>query len=426
MTEGTGRRLARVIAAAVLLMHLAIGLAALALLPRGFSLPDLHVWSNTVIPAGCSLLAIGAVARSFMKREIATSVTVLVAAAGGGWLAAGAVGRQLFPLSIPLSRGAVPLAVGLALVALAWWARHNVAASIVGFLVGAGLGAVLLFAQRAPPPSTRPAGGELADVKGKEVDDQPALGQVVVPCGKQSMRVNPLLTFESRSPDGTWTLLAPPGTNGARRALTRYAKHKDGFGARYSDDGESSLVVKRKGDAVDIDAVSTLDAPVYSHLNQFTTLHIPFTAAVSFEPTGKEAFLIDVTDEAAPAQLAYMGPDLALHVVRASHEEKGPFTELARGPLRREAPFTLRIHPLEGDGAGCKLTFVDWTAQLSTEPSPTAGWGLPQSSVQFFARGHEAYVILTLADTGPGRGWDSVGHAAGTYRNRIKIEPSAR
>ena len=58
--------------------------------------------------------------------------------------------------------------------------------------------------------------------------------------------------------------------------------------------------------------------------------------------------------------------------------------------------------------------------------SGTAGWGLPQSSVQFFARGHEAYVILTLADTGPGRGWDSVGHAAGTYRNRIKIEPSAR
>ena len=32
-------------------------------------------------------------------------------------------------------------------------------------------------------------------------------------------------------------------------------------------------------------------------------------------------------------------------------------------------------------------------------------------------------VLLTLADTGPGRGFDSVGHAAGSYRNRLRVEP---
>ena len=33
-----------------------------------------------------------------------------------------------------------------------------------------------------------------------------------------------------------------------------------------------------------------------------------------------------------------------------------------------------------------------------------------------------ASVFVTLAGTSVGRGWDSVGHAAGTYRNRMTIE----
>jgi hypothetical protein len=31
-------------------------------------------------------------------------------------------------------------------------------------------------------------------------------------------------------------------------------------------------------------------------------------------------------------------------------------------------------------------------------------------------------IWLTLAGTSVGRGFDSVGHAAGTYRNRVRIE----
>jgi hypothetical protein len=34
-----------------------------------------------------------------------------------------------------------------------------------------------------------------------------------------------------------------------------------------------------------------------------------------------------------------------------------------------------------------------------------------------------ASLFITLAATSVGRGWDSVAHAAGTYRNRIAIEP---
>jgi hypothetical protein len=33
-----------------------------------------------------------------------------------------------------------------------------------------------------------------------------------------------------------------------------------------------------------------------------------------------------------------------------------------------------------------------------------------------------AEISLTLAGTAVGRGWDSVGHAVGTYRDRVWIE----
>jgi hypothetical protein len=40
------------------------------------------------------------------------------------------------------------------------------------------------------------------------------------------------------------------------------------------------------------------------------------------------------------------------------------------------------------------------------------------------APGSEAAIFITLAATSVGRGWDTVGHAPGTYRNRMRIEPS--
>jgi len=73
-----------------------------------------------------------------------------------------------------------------------------------------------------------------------------------------------------------------------------------------------------------------------------------------------------------------------------------------------------------------RLTFDDFTAQASTELSPTAGWGVTQNALQFAlsgdAPGAMASVFLTLASTSVGRGFDSVGHAPGVYRNRIRVE----
>jgi hypothetical protein len=73
-----------------------------------------------------------------------------------------------------------------------------------------------------------------------------------------------------------------------------------------------------------------------------------------------------------------------------------------------------------------RLTLRDFAAQCSTAISPTAGWRVPVNAIEF-SRDTElsnsaASFFVTLAGTSVGRGFDSVGHAAGTYRNRLRFE----
>ena len=112
-------------------------------------------------------------------------------------------------------------------------------------------------------------------------------------------------------------------------------------------------------------------------------------------------------------------------MVEASSGEKGPFRILAEGRL--EPSSHLKITFCDDNRAIADLNLLDWSAQASTQLSPTAGWGVPENAIEFSLSGNEpastASIFITLAGTSVGRGWDSVGHAAGTYRNRIAIEP---
>ncbi|MBX3210850.1 MAG: hypothetical protein KF850_02320 [Labilithrix sp.] len=407
-----------------LTVHAAAFAAAVALRPRGFAFGDLHAWSSTWLPAAAAIVTAGALVRFVFFRSSGLFVSLVSAAIAGGWLAAVVTGSALFPVSIGVERAVGPAALALALATLAWATKLRTAPSLAAAGVGALMGAFSIFAERAPSPSTRPLGGELAEVKGEPSKDDAATGQVSFPCGKEHVRVRPLLTFESRSPDATWTALAPPEAFGPRRTFEAFAKEKSGFRARYADDGETSLVATKDAKGLDIEAVSRLPRAVYSHLNAFATIYVPFEAAVAFGPTGRERFDVEPEDYPAgrPLRFAYLGADVAFHVVRASESANGPYEELASGRLGRDEPLAIEIGHRDGGAGSCKLTFADWTSQVSTEPSPSAGWGVPQNSIQLHARGKEALIVLTLAETGVGRGFQSVGHAPGVYRNRIRVD----
>lgn len=416
----------------VVLLTLHAGAAAGSLLffPRGFPLNNIHAWSDLWIPIAVALVLGASLVQFVFFRSSAFVVSLGLAAVAGGWLAASVSGLVLFPISIGIERAIGPLAIAIALLAFAWLAKFRVVPSLVAALAGAAVGYVEIQAQEAPPPSTRPAGGSLAEVHGDPSKEEAATGQVSFPCGKEHVRVRPLLTFESRSPDKTWTVLAPPDAFGPHRKLDAFAKDKNGFRAHYTDDGESTVVATKDLKGLDIEGMSQLPRPVYSHLNAFTTIHIPFDAAISFGPTEREKFDLEPADypTGRPMKLAYLGPDIVFHVVRASDAEKGPFTELAKGHLGRDEPLVIEIQHKAGASLGsCKLTFKDWSSQLSTEASPSAGWGVPQNSIQFSSRQladgrTEGMIVMTLAETGPGRGWHSVAHSEGIYKNRVRVD----
>ena len=402
-------------------IHAATCVVAVVLLPRGFPPNSIHSWCNTWLPGAASVALTLAIIRFVFMRSSARPVSVGVAAIAGGWLGAVVTAAVLFPVSVGVERAIGPFAFALAFVVLAWVTKIGLTESRVAGLFGGARGIVEVVGQAGPAPSTRPSGGTPLEVKGELMKDDAQSGQVSFPCGKEHVRIRPLLTFESRSPDASWTLLAPPESFGPRRKFDGFEKERNGFRAHYTDDGETSLVATRDAKGLDIEAISRLPRPIYSHLNAFTTIHVPFEATIAFGPTGPREFPLEPHD-GRPRQLAYLGADIVFHVVRAAEEEKGPFTELARGHLGRDESLTIVLRHEDGSPGSCRLTFKDWAPQLSTEPSPTAGWGFPQNSIQFSSRGKEGFIVLALAETGPGRGWLSVAHDEGTYRNRVRVD----
>jgi hypothetical protein len=111
--------------------------------------------------------------------------------------------------------------------------------------------------------------------------------------------------------------------------------------------------------------------------------------------------------------------------VEASTGEKGPFRTLAEGRLEPADPLTISFY--DEDREVCRMTLRDWSAQAATQLSPTAGWEVPVNAIEFSLSGDSpsspASLFVTLAGTSVGSGWDSVAHSAGTYRNRLTIEP---
>ena len=421
----------------VLAAHAAVAAAWVWMMPGGFPVGHARWWANRALPlvaiAACVVGLVGAWRRKdALLRLVALGVAV-------AWLAAAVAGRVFFPLSGWLVWLPALFVAGV-LGAATWPLRSgSVLAAVGAALLAVALGVAAPLTQQADDPSTRPLNGPLPLVDaGHEPDllvSPLRLGEHVavftrqaranVACGNLYLDVSPLLTFWSTSPDRCWTILAPPGLRRERpRRLT--AARRDGDALRLAYGPRGWLTVAVQGQAVQVEALTLLPSPVFSHLNAFCELHTRGIGKLElrFSPCPDARIEAVPSDYpfGRPARLAYLGADGVFRVVEASSGEKGPFRELAAGPMERSDPLAITLYD-EGRAA-CRITLGDWAAQASTALSPTAGWGLPQNAIEFRLDGPgQASIYITLAGTSVGRGWDSVGHAPGAYRNRLRIEP---
>ena len=426
-------------------MHGIAGGLAWWLLPHGFPPSHLRFWSNTVVPLALVAMMLLAVVAQFKHWDRYVRAAILGLPIF--WLALGIAFSAALPRTGWKLGG---IALGVAFV-LGLRARRVLQRSVwrewpafCDAAVMLALGVVCGIAQRGRDPATHPLNVEALDpstaVGRPEVELKtpfffaPGVGRLRFSLGSMRLDVDPLLTFISRSPDRGWTLLA------SRQDRENVGRKYRGFhgGSReqthfYSTDGATSLAIAARdpSGAVQLEAITQLGAPVYSHLNSYTDIDISgyVALAIEFSPCpGKPIAVVPAGYPfGRPARCAYLDEQDMFHVVEASSGEKGPFRELAGGPLKRSDPLVLTL--LDDGKATVRITFDDWAAQASTQLSPTAGWGLPENAIEFFAWDDgdgtpvSSSIFVTLAATSMGRGFDSVGHAAGTYRNRMRIEP---
>jgi hypothetical protein len=243
-----------------------------------------------------------------------------------------------------------------------------------------------------------------------------------------TLAVQPVLTFVSRSPDRCWTLFATrEERDGPRRRLVSLERTGEVLRLGHRDDTSSVMDVGMRDGALEIDARTRLASPIFSHLNTFTELTISGhrKLAVGFSPCPEKRieFRPFSIRGDAPSRAAYLDKDGTFRVVQARQAEKGPFATLAEGRMRRADALTMTFY--DQDRAAFEVRLEDWASQAGVQASPTAGYGLPVNALEFSLDGtterSSAGMWITLAATSVGRGWDSVGHAAGTYRNRVRV-----
>ena len=345
----------------------------------------------------------------------------------GFWVGAGITAVVLFPSSsVKLLPLFVPTAVGLSI--LAWTSLEKTRREALVFLAGAFLGAFVSFSQQAPAASTQPSQTELkspptylgaADIYSEGgVSFDPARERISIAAGDTTIELWPLLSFYSRSPDRCWTCLADDrDRDGPSRKLLGVRTLGAEWTTFYQSDFSSRLSVNAKNPKlVALESTAQLVSPIYSHLNACCHLSVatPRPVSIVFSPCPDTP--IEVRLPARHAHLAANG----FHVVEAATFAKGPFTELASGPLTRGEPVNLTF--VVDKSPLFRLELKDWSSEASIELSPTAGWRVPMNAIELWPSGNGCSVVISLAGTSVGRGYDSVGHREGTYRGRMLVE----
>jgi len=431
----------------VLISHVALTAAWWWAMPAGFPVGDINFWANQVFPLG--VIVVGLSCRLLSKNHPHLSAALGVCFPVM-WLSSGIAALVVFPKSISVVWIA-PFAFGMGLTILHRFitpAAYRYNASVFTAVVfSICLGIWLPFTQRSKDPDTLPLNTPFQTAITSatdyhtvpitsEIRVRPDTGEISIEAGFNRLNLQPNLRFVSRSPDRGWTLFAKEADREGPVTNLSGVSHdpdSDSLTLGYQQDFETSLSVTSEADStVTVESTSLLSKPVYSHLNTFTELSLTGHRKLSVEFSACPGRKIDFTysdyPRGKPARFAYLHRDGSFRVVEASSAEKGPFHDLATGRLARGE--TLVMTFFDDDRPIYRVSLEDWSAQAGVQDSPTAGYGVPVNAIEFSlgerSANSPASMFITLAATGVGRGFQSVGHAAGTYRNRMKVETLPR
>jgi len=388
-----------------------------------------------------AVAAAGLFAWAKHRHRLAATVTCMFSA---GWLGGALAGRFLFPLSL---RGfwALGLLVAGGGFICAWLLIRSQTRKLGPFILATlpclFAGAFSVWAQLPPTASTRPL--EIAVPKPKSMFARvkfatiglsggshydPRKAELIWQQDNVQIRCAPRLRFDRISPDKFWALLAP--LHRATQGLISLAVNKAGeYRFSYSDHSTVTIAPDSTDGSIQCTSWSTIATDTYTHLNSYSVLRVEGhqSLALGFSPCPDARIDVLPADypTGRPARFAYLSAEAEFKVVEATSGEKGPFHALATGPLRRGEPLSIFFY--DNGQLLATITLEDWTQQLSTELSPTAGWGVPQNAIEFQRSGNsqEASIAIhiTLAATSVGRGYETVGHRVGTYRNRLTFHP---
>jgi hypothetical protein len=418
--------------------------AAIWLYAMSGGFPILHerFWANRVWPSAilaAAMLGIFAIWKDLPSLHHTVAASLVACWAAGAGVALSCFRDSALVFGLPLV-AAIAFVVGVYLVAFR--RRRPQAYAVPALLCGVFLGGSMAWFQRAEDPATRPLNVALPQPAGlTETKGNRGLltlngncsvlspsGDVNVQIDSLRIMVQPLLTFESTSPDRCWTIFAPPVfRSGPPLDLYHTLLKDDAVWLAYGGDREHILHVRAAREDCHITSYAQVDWPVFSHLNSYCEITVSGHRRLSlaFSPCPADSIEARVADYpiGRPARAAFMTSHGQFRVVEGTSGDKGPYRTLAQGMLKRGDPLTVILYD---DGKPvANIRFDDWSAQVATDLSPTAGWGLPANSIEFQRTGDDprapVMIWISLAATSLGRGWDSVGHAAGTYRNRIVI-----
>jgi hypothetical protein len=264
---------------AILAAHATLAAGAWWMLPGGFPLSHPRFWVNRMIPI--LIVAVAILARwAGGKRQWGLALRPVFPAI---WLGAVVTSVVVFPVTFRLLW--IPLALPLVvMLAMLWPERRELSrrwlATSATVALATFVGAFVVWAQRGGDARTRPINPPIPSMAlaksgahntrsirpNNHLSIEPAAALVTVQHDRIFIGVQPLLTFESRSPDRCWTLLARPADRrGPERIATDIVEADDAVHVRYRDDDASWLNVRPADEngSTSIEAVSRLPRDVY-------------------------------------------------------------------------------------------------------------------------------------------------------------------